>query len=83
MTSLATKIDWVTITLPDVEGMKRTRDMPRDQAVSILRAAAGLMDTLDGLDEHGQPMTVHQPAYSPEDIAAMSAQADALEADAH
>ena len=80
MTSVTAKIDWVTITLPDVQGMKRTRDMPRDQAISILRSAASLTDTIDGVDEQGQPMTVHQPAYSPEDIAAMSAQADALEA---
>ena len=80
MRDAAAAIDWVTITLPDVEGMKRTRDMPRDQAISILRNAAGVMDSIDGIDEHGQPMTVHQPAYSADDIAAMSAQADALEA---
>ncbi len=82
MTTLAAKVDWVTITLPDVNGMKRTRDMPRDQAISILRHAAELQDTIEGIGEDGLPMTVHQAAYSPEDIAAMSAQADALESDA-
>lgn len=82
MTTLVAKVDWVMVTLPDVNGMKRTRDMPRDQAVSILRSASQLQDSIQGIGEDGEPITVHQPAYSPEDIAAMTAQADALEADA-
>jgi hypothetical protein len=78
----AKTVDWVEIRLPDVNGMKRSRSMPRDQAISILRNSAALMDTVAGLDENGQPMTVHQPAYSADDIAAMLSQADRLEADA-
>ena len=54
--------------------------MPREQAISILRNSAACMDSIDGIDEAGQPMVVHQPAYSAEDIASMNAQADALEA---
>ncbi len=76
----AAAIEWVTIELPDVSGMKRSRSMPREQAISILRNSAACMDSIDGIDESGQPMVVHQPAYSAEDIAEMHRQADALEA---